>query len=184
VRLGLLVFAVLLLLAGPAVPDGDRFHGVVIDAETRAPLVDAVVVAVWLRRPIIRMDGPVYFHDVKETMTNVRGEFSLDASRRIDWNPFTSVASPKVVVRAAGYLEFPLGYEELGRIAPRAWWAMNEAVLRREPAIIELPRLRSREEARAFAGRSGYLSHAPVDDIPRYMRLVNNTRGELGLHPY
>jgi hypothetical protein len=181
--MGLFGLAILLLLAGPAAPDGEQFHCVVVDAETKAPLVDAVVVAVWLRRPIVRMDGPAYFHDVKETLTDVRGAFSLDASPRIDWNPFTSVTPPKVVIRAPGYLEFPLGYERLRRVAPDAWWAADDALRRRTRVAIELPRLRTPAELRAFADRAGELLLVPADHVPRYTWLVNRTRIELGLEP-
>jgi hypothetical protein len=182
-RLTLLGLALLLLLAGPAAPGNAQFHGVVIDAETKAPIVDAVVVAVWLRRPVIRMDGPAHFHDARETMTDIRGAFALDASPRIDWNPFTTVAPPRIVIRAPGYLEFPLGYERLRRVAPEAWWAADEALRKRMHVAIELPRLRDREEGRAFADRAGELLLVPLDHVPRYMFLLNRTRIELGLEP-
>jgi len=181
--MGLVGVAMVLLLAGPAAPGGEQFHGVVVDAGTKAPLVDAVVVAVWLRRPIIRMNGPAYFHDVKETLTDVRGAFSLDASPRIDWSPFTSVAPPQVVIRAPGYLEFPLGYERLRRVAPDAWWAADDALRKRARVVVELPRLRTADELRVFAGPAGELLPVPADHMPHYMWLVNRTRIELGLEP-
>jgi len=50
-----------------------------------------VVVVLWQKKPIICMDCPQYFHNVKEDVTDVNGGFYIDESRGINFNPLTRV---------------------------------------------------------------------------------------------
>src|SRR5438552_10149675 len=65
-RLGLLVVA--MCVAGPAWAGSATatYHGTVVDAETGTPLQGASVTVVWVKRPVIAMDGPEYFHEARE----------------------------------------------------------------------------------------------------------------------
>ena len=49
----------------------DVYQGTVLDRETGKPLADAVLVVIWWTAPYVRMDGPRYFHEAKETLTCV-----------------------------------------------------------------------------------------------------------------
>ena len=64
-----------------------------------------VVVVLWQKKPIICMDCPLYFHNVKEDVTDVNGGFYIDESPGIDFNPFTRVVDPpSVIAYKPGYV--------------------------------------------------------------------------------
>jgi len=77
----------------------------VVDAETNERLAGVVVVVLWQKKPIICMDCPLYFHNVKEDVTDVNGGFYIDASPGINFNPFTRVVDPpSVIAYKPGYV--------------------------------------------------------------------------------
>src|SRR2546422_6571101 len=77
------------------------YRGVVVDVETNERLAGVVVVVLWQKKPIICMDCPLYFHNVKEDVTDVNGGFYIDASPGINFNPFTRVVDPPSVIEAS-----------------------------------------------------------------------------------
>jgi hypothetical protein len=161
------------------------YHGKVIDADTSEPLSGAVVVVSWMKRPIVTMDGPVYFHDAKEALTDAQGFFSIDYRRRIDLNPFTCVERPMVIV-------FKPGYEPLapGSPATKPFGSFDQ--LRREllhGTVVKLPRLRPeqadwRKHPAGLVtdlGDVGLGGNTPRQRIPNLLRLIEIQRRRLGL---
>jgi hypothetical protein len=161
------------------------YHGKVIDADPGEPLSGAVAVVSWMRRPIVTMDGPAYFHDTKEALTNGEGLFSIDSRPRIDWNPFTYVPPPMVIV-------FKPGYEPLAPGSPVTKTFGSFDNLRRKllrGTVLKLPRLRPEQTDwrkhpvglvtdLADVGLGG---NTPPQRIPNLLRLIEIQRRRLGL---
>ena len=172
--------AVGLLTLARASYGGAAYHGSVVDSETKAPLQGAVVVVVWHRKPIVTMDGPQYFHKAVEALTDAEGKFSVDASPGIDWNPFTYVLKePRIAIFKPGYGPFPVAH-----VSPRSVKDLKEALLG-EGALVELPRLKTKEELLKFTSPGNLWISVDRDErIPHLMRLINIQRRSLGLQPY
>ncbi len=173
--------ALLLVSWLPACAAPGEYHGTVVDAETRAPLEGVVVVVFWGKKPYIAMDGPEYFHDVREAVTDREGRFSMPAGPRIDWNPFTYVKTPDTTIYLPGYKpQAPgFGYErEFEREQ------MVEALLRGD--VFELRKFPPDAEIQSrAAGLSSFISgDTPFERIPHLHRLVNEQARRLGLSPY
>ncbi len=179
-RQGIPTLAVGLLTLAPASYGGAAYHGTVVDSGTKAPLQGAVVVVVWHRKPIVTMDGPQYFHKAIEALTDAEGNFSVDASPGIDWNPFTYVLKePRIAIFKPGYGPFPVAH-----VSPRSVKELEEALLA-EGALVELPRLKTKDELLKFTSPGDlWISVDRYERIPHLMRLINIQRRSLGLQPY
>jgi hypothetical protein len=159
---------------------GAAYRGTVVDAETKAPLEGAAVVVLWHKKPMITMDGPKYLHKAVEVLTDAKGQFSVDASPGIDWNPFTYVVQePQLTIFKPGYGPFPRA-----RVSPKSIREIEEALLS-QGAVVELSRLKTTEELRRFTGPGDILLGIDrYERIPNLMRLINTQRKRLGLRPY
>lgn len=159
---------------------GLAYHGKVVDAETGEPIEGAVVVVVWYKKPHVTMDGPTYFHNAKEVLTNGEGIFSIDSSPGIDWSPFTYVREePRIVIFKPGYGPFPRAHVREMSIE------QTKNRLLKEGAVIKLPRIKSKEELRKFTSpeRLGLLSVVPYEQIPTLIKLLNVQANSVGLQP-
>src|SRR5436190_4736834 len=99
-----LIVPLLLAFSGTAL--ACAYHGTAVDADTGEPIQGAAVVVVWYTRPYIAMpagDAPETLHAIKETTTDAIGRFAVSTWRGIDWNPFTHVLAPTIVIYKPGY---------------------------------------------------------------------------------
>ncbi len=192
---------VLTLLSGCSVSElstlRSAYHGNVIDAETKEPLERAVVVVAWFKKPLVTMDGPQYYHNARETLTDVEGKFSVDSSPGVNLNPFTRlVEQPRIMIFKPGYGPFPWAHVNPNFITRFGHQhQLNIPELHQEllnGAIIELPRLKTKAELSRYTGTQeiSYClpreqsSHCvPLERIPNLMRLINIQRKNLGLQP-
>ena len=153
------------------------YHGTVVDAESKAPLEGAVVVVVWRRKPVFAMDGPQYFHNAREVLTDAGGRFSIDARPGIDWNPFTYVLTPpRIVIVKPGYGAFP--FEQ---VSPRYGGRDDPEKELEYGARVELPRLATREDGPTVMDPAWLLIYpcrgddgagcVPPERIPNFMRV-------------
>lgn len=179
--LGLIVFTSPAVAAGP-------WKGKIIDIETKEPLEGAVVLAVWERVYRTPAGPNSYFYDAKEVVTDKEGRFEIQAYTPINLLPIISY------MRGPYFTFFKPGYLSLSRYNYGAFFleGTKEApvelpemgkVFRLAPGIIELPRLKTKEERLdKLPGSSN-----PFDDHGEkkrnYMRLLNAERIELGLDP-
>lgn len=85
---------------------GGPYVGAVVDAKTRRPVPDAVVVILWHRPGEKRGWGPV-FVDIAETLTDGAGRFVLDVAA-LERRLAPSVLEPRVVIYKPGYLPYPI----------------------------------------------------------------------------
>ena len=126
------------------------------------------------------MDGPEYFHQAKEVLTDAEGKFSVNASPGIDWDPFTFVLKdPSIAIFKPGYAPFPVGHLKETSIK------QTEKALLEIGAVIKLPRLKTKEEMRKFTtpGDMWISTIVPYERIPNLIRLINIQSKNLGLQP-
>jgi hypothetical protein len=155
------------------------YHGKVLDAETGKALEGAVFVIIWFKKPMVSMDGPQYFHNAKETLTDVNGEFSIDGSPGIDFNPFTYVVDrPIIAIFKPGYGPFPTGYVRDKPLKETL------AAMEKEGAVIKMPNLKTSEELRKYTDRvSMWIPDVPSEKVPILIKLINVQRDKLGFSP-
>lgn len=154
-----------------------NYHGQVIDTETGKPIGGAVVVVEWHKKAFLSMNGGWSFHNVRETLTDAQGNFLLDSSEGINWNPFTFVQAPIIIAFYPGYLPFTPGNP--GDIKGGLYEITD--VLERG-AVVKLTRLRSDKELKRFTDKSSIGGiRAPYSKIPNLLRLINIQRKMVGL---
>jgi hypothetical protein len=159
-------------LSGPRGP----YRGRVLDAETGKPLAGVVVVAVWRRDRIMPLHSRSEHYAAREALTNADGEFVIDAED-VERSAPNRMRHPFFTIFFPGY----------GR--PRTPAGTPPTLTRRfyegPGNTVEMPRLKTREERREYAGRLDpfVLSDTPFKEIPTYMRLLNQESVAVGLQP-
>jgi len=154
------------------------YRGKVVDAETGQPLEGAVFVIVWNKKPFIAMDGPQYFHSAKEALTDAKGEFSVDGSPGIDWNPLTYLKNdPSIAIFMPGYGPFPVGHvKEMPQ-------DHMEKAMTGAGVVIKLPKLKTQQEMWRYTspGALQISTATPYEEMPNLMRAINIHRKLAGL---
>lgn len=152
------------------------YRGKVIDADTRAPLVGAVVVAHWFRDRVGSFHSVMGHYAVREVVTDSDGVFVIDA-KAIEEGAPRRTYYPEFFIFMRGYGSFPRRQK-----APTGFVG---GVFERAGTMVELPRLESREERREnlYWINPNSFSDKPFSELPELMRNVNEERGWLGLSP-
>jgi hypothetical protein len=153
------------------------YRGQVIDAETKAPLAGAVVVALWRRNRVYPFHSVSENYAVRETVTDAEGRFVLDAKDVEEGAP-SRTYHPEFLIFQPAYGSFPSNYA-----APTGFIG---GIFERPGAVIELPRLESRDARRRNLRTFdpyGY-SETPFKDLPELMRRLNAESISVGLDPY
>jgi hypothetical protein len=189
-RFGLIALCVALALASPGACSQDAegwdryldrprgpYRGQVVDAETKAPLAGAVVVARWLRDRVYPFHSVAENYAVRETVTDRDGRFVLDAKDVEEGAP-RRTRRPEFLVFIPGYGRYPGS-----QVAPKGFAG---GIFEQQETIVELPRLENREERRKHLRSFGPHSYSdrPVRDLPELMRSINAERIAVGLEPY
>ena len=169
------------------------FKGKVIDADTREAIGGAVVVAVWHEATSTISGASTRLKDVKETLTNKDGEWSIEGSAGRWGGAITAMYTfftgsyytrpPEFIVFKPGYCSWPEGFKIdscRGKLKPSG----NDKVADGEP--VELPRLTSREaRLRSLPtyiyGDSKYTPEEFLAKQKEFLRLINEESRNLGL---
>lgn len=124
---------------------GGPYKGRVIDAETKEPIVGAVVLVYWNREsPLSLHNWAESFLAAEEVLTDEKGEFVVGKSPPGSWIPGTRVSRAYITIFYPGYGSFPL-YQ----VRPSSRLDLDQLnELLEKFAVIELPRLKTREERR------------------------------------
>lgn len=153
------------------------YRGQVVDAETKAPLAGAVVVALWWRNRVYPFHSVAEHYAVRETVTDAEGRFWLDAKDVEEGAPRRTY-HPEFLIFLPGYGSYPAH-----QVSPRGF---TGGIFERPGTLVELPRLEGREDRRIHL-RSispSSFSDEPFKDLPELMRRVNHERSVVGLNPY
>jgi hypothetical protein len=177
----------MVLLLAASQPGACEYHGQVVDADTSQPLAGAVVFVWWEKRPIISMDGPAYFHDAHETVTDADGRFRVSCWRKPDWNPFTYVRRPFLVVFKPGYEPVSISHSSNRGLKDYDAWPTEL----RDGATLRLPRLpyeRAAPSGQYARGLVTGLGDLDIYEVPsqtaRALReAINVQRMRAGLKP-
>lgn len=160
-----------LTLLGAALPvrmDGP-FRGKVLDADTKEPLEGAVAIVVWHRPDPTTLGHTGIFVEAFETLTDPQGEFTLPAFTSV--NP--SVEPPNFRIFKPGYGSYP-------KFHTRAQGTLRDSA--RQPAVVELPKLKTREERlKVYDAICLGLARVPDQKIPNVVRLNTIEAQGLGL---
>lgn len=153
------------------------YRGQVIDAETKAPLAGAVVVALWWRDRIYPLHSVAEHYAVREIVADAEGRFVLDAKDVEEGAPRRTY-HPEFLIFQPGYGSYPRKY-----VSPRGF---TGGMFEGPGVVVELPRLADREDRRKHLWLFGPHSYSdrPFRDLPELMRRINTERIAIGLEPY
>lgn len=153
------------------------YRGQVVDAETKAPLAGAVVVALWSRDRVYPFHVVAEHYAVRETVTDSEGRFLLDA-KNVEESAPRRTHHPEFLIFQPGYGSYPRKH-----VSPRGF---TGGIFERSGAVVELPRLVEREDRRKHLWLFGPHSYSdkPSKDLPELMRRINAERIAIGLEPY
>jgi hypothetical protein len=153
------------------------YRGQVVDAATKAPLVGAVVVALWWRNRVYPFHSVAEHYAVRETVTDAEGRFVLDAKDVEEGAPRRTY-HPEFLIFQPGYGSYPRKH-----VAPRG---LTVGKFEGLGTVVELPGLIDREERRKHLWMFGPHSYSdqPLRDLPELMRRINIERIAIGLEPY
>jgi hypothetical protein len=153
------------------------YRGQVVDAETKAPLAGAVVVALWRRDRISPVHSVSEHYAVREVVTGADGRFVLDA-RDVEEGAPRRTRRPAFLIFLPGYGKFPGS-----QVAPKGF---TGGIFERAGTVVELPPFadldQRRKHLRTISPSS--FSEQPFKDLPELMRRVNDERSAVGLNPY
>jgi len=153
------------------------YRAQVVDAQTKTPLVGAVVVALWRRDRVYPFHSVSEHYAVRETVTDANGRFALDAKDVEEGAPRRTY-HPEFLIFLPGYGAYPWH-----QVAPRGF---TGGIFERSGMLVELPRLQGQEERRIHLQSisPASFSDQPFKDLPELMRRVNHERAVVGLNPY
>lgn len=153
------------------------YRGQVVDAETKAPLAGAVVVARWMRDRIAPLHLTSEHHAVREVVTDSEGRFVLDATD-VEVGAPRHIHHPEFLIFVPGYGSYPSKHVSPKGFTGGIFWGSG--------TVVELPRLANpqdrRNQLRSFGPYS--YSEQPFREIPELMLRINVERTALGLQPY
>ena len=153
------------------------YRGQIVDAQTKAPLPGAVVVALWRRDRVYPFQVNSEHYAVRETVTDSEGRFLMEVKDIEDGAP-RRTRKPEFLVFLPGYGAFPHRYTSPKGFIAEIFYGVGTAV--------ELTRLESRDER--LENLSSALPHSfsdrPHEDLPRLVNAVNEERKAVGLGPY
>jgi len=153
------------------------YRGQVLDAETKAPLAGAVVVALWRRDRVYPFHITTEHYAVRETVTDSEGHFLLTAKDVEEGAP-RRTRRPEFFIFLPGYGVFPRRHT-----SPTGF--LGE-VFEGTETMIELPRIAGRAERLTNLSSFGphSFSEKPHTELPQLMAAINRERAALGLSPY
>lgn len=164
------------------------YKGKVIDIDTKEPIEGAVVVAIYHKYPIISgpAGGSSTVINVREALTDKEGKFEIPS--------YTTLIAPLFESEYTTFIVFKLGYasvsnlnledslsKETGKEIELPWLYNQEIKFRFAPGVVQLPRIKEREERRINIST---ISPSPDDFLEcrkNLIRLINEEEKNLGL---
>lgn len=139
------------------------YRAQVVDAQTKAPLAGAVVVALWRRDRVYPFHSVSEHYAVRETLTDEEGRFFLDA-KDVEESAPRRTYHPEFLIFQPGYGSYP-GHQ----VSPTGF---TGGIFERPGTVVELPRLEGHDERRMHLGAisPSSFSEQPFKDIPELMR--------------
>jgi hypothetical protein len=157
---------------------GGQYRGRVIDAETKQPLEGAVVLAVWENK-IPGVSGTSYSYlDSEEILTDENGRFVVGKNPPVS-SGMPWVAGPRLTIFYPGY-----GFYPRYQVIPKGSTRLHLDSMEKQELIIELPKLKTREERlRVIRGVFPGLE-VPRKKIPYLVHMINKESKAIGIPTY
>jgi len=153
------------------------YYGKVIDAETKQPIEGAAVLVVYKTEQYGLAGAISHFADAQETLTDKNGEFKIPAKRI---NTFRIISGweryPGFWIFKPEYGCYPEHKDVKPMFVPNGTLPENEYV------IIELPKLKTREER--LNNEGCFPVGVPDKKMRKLIKISNDERINLGLTPY
>lgn len=142
----MVVMASALFLAPAILHAAGPWKGRILDIETKEPLEGTVVLAVWERVYRTPAGPNAYFYNAKEALTDKEGRYEIPSYTPINLLPIISfMRGPRFFIFKPGYLNIEIVLDE--NVNDKAVELPERGkVFRLAPGVIELPRLRTKEE--------------------------------------
>jgi hypothetical protein len=153
------------------------YRGQVLDADTKAPLVGAVVVALWRRDRAYPFHITTEHYAVRETVTDSEGRFLMEVKDVEEGAP-RRTRRPEFLIFLPGYGVFPRRHTSPTGFLGEVFEGIG--------TIVELPRIAGKEERLTNLSSFGphSLSGNPHTELPQLIMAINRERVALGLNPY
>lgn len=161
-----------------------EFHGQILEFDTKQPIEEAVVVAVYNKRTMGLGAGAfTSIINVKETLTDKAGSFHIPSYTSLI-NPFSWASDTTFIIYKPGYASLEMGLEDdfTGKVDKHrdvpSLGNRNVKVRIEGFGIIELPILKTREERwhASIIGVTGYSEK----ELPLLYKARNNEDKTLG----
>jgi len=154
---------------------GGPWKGQIVDAETGAPLDGVIVLTYWVKfTASVGGWAGGDFVDAEEVVTGSDGRFVIPPHSTFTLLPWRKIEGQLVILKS-----------EYGQWAFRGGNPLLESIwtrLEREGEIIELPRLRTREERHEFYTlKFSIPTLVPFQRVPRLRQAIDDERVYLGL---
>lgn len=173
------------------------YHGRLIDAQTKQPIVGAVVFAQWWQKvDVMGAHSTTAYYDAQETLTDQQGNFVIPGIMNPPKGPTPGTGRWQGVMmtgvlKPPTFIIFKPGYEAIGgrRLEPvppevQARLKVKDNVYEENGImVVEVRRLTTREE-RIENLRKLFVSDAPREKYPNLISLRNAERVNLGMNPY
>jgi len=180
----LLLFVALILLSnllgnGWIIYHEGSFKGKVVDAETKEPIKDAVVVAIYKVESYAFIESPTSVVDAKEVLTNTKGEFYIPQHIFTFFYPFSKKDTTWFLIYKPGYSLFDEWnyYEHIPNSPPDASDDMIAEYFKRG-VTVELLKLKTKEER--MKNSPGGIGDMGAWKLPKLFKAINEERRELG----
>jgi hypothetical protein len=125
------------------------FSGRVINAETKKSIEGAVVLVKWNKRVVTGSPGgpTTYIQEIKETLTDINGEFYIEEYKGFTINPLAKIKDPEFLIFKPGYCVLPksITMPSCKNMKPKENY--YEALIK-GGTLVKLPKLKTKEERR------------------------------------
>ncbi|HID70428.1 MAG TPA: hypothetical protein EYP35_08220 [Desulfobacterales bacterium] len=142
------------------------FEGKVVDADTKQPVEEAVVLGIYYFESYSIAGTSSHLKDGQEVMTDRNGEFKLPRTRR--WFVLNrGYPEGKLVIFKPGYGVFP-DHRKSQAVGENKGWPPPGKYI-----VYELPRLRTKAERKKNVRSASRYSEIPYKNIRQYWEKVN-----------
>lgn len=153
------------------------FSGKVIDAETKEPIAEAVVLAVYYMTSYTVAGSNSYLEDGQETLTDRNGEFRISRKRR--WFVLQrGYPEGALVIFKPGYGVFP-DHKESEAVGVNKSWPPPEKYI-----VYEIPKLKTKSERRSNLPGAFSFKEIPYERQEMFINVINKEAKIIGISPY
>ena len=153
------------------------FKGKVVDTDTKEPIDEAAVLAVYYVTEASIMGSNSYVVDGQDTVTDKNGEFKLPRKRR--WFVLQrGYPRGKLIIFKPGYGAFPRHQRSVAVEENKGWPPSGKHI------VCELPKLSTKEERRRKLPGAYSFDEIPYTQQEKFIKTINKEAIDLGISPY